>query len=56
MFRLKSVALFAVWLAALASAACSSAPEQPILYQFFTASRLSTREPNRWRSRRRPPA
>ena len=42
MFRLKSpaVALFAVWLAALASAACSSAPEQPILYQFFTASRL----------------
>lgn len=42
MFRLKSsaVALFAVLLAVMAIAACSSAPEQPILYQFFTASRL----------------
>jgi hypothetical protein len=43
MIRLKSsaVALFTVLLAALAIAACSSGPEQPILYQFFTASRLS---------------
>jgi hypothetical protein len=42
MFRSKSsaVTLFAVVMAALAIAACSSAPEQPILYQFFTASRL----------------
>ncbi len=35
-----AVAIFVVLLATLAIAACSSAPEQPILYQFFTASRL----------------
>jgi hypothetical protein len=42
MIGLKSgaVALFAILLAVIAIAACSSAPEQPILYQFFTASRL----------------
>jgi hypothetical protein len=42
MFRLSSnaVALFAVLASAGTIAACSSAPEQPILYQFFTASRL----------------
>jgi hypothetical protein len=42
MVRLRStaVALFAVLASTLAIAACSSAPEQPILYQFFTASRL----------------
>ncbi len=35
-----AVTIFVVLLATLAMAACSSAPEQPILYQFFTASRL----------------
>jgi len=35
-----AVALLAASLTILASAACSSAPEQPILNQFFTASRL----------------
>jgi hypothetical protein len=37
MFRLKSIA---VALAVLTVAGCSSPPEQPILYQFFTSSRL----------------
>ena len=42
MSRLRStaVALFAILLPTLAVGACSSPPEQPILYQFFTASRL----------------
>ncbi len=41
--RLSSTSLFAISLSALAlaaAAACSGHPEQPILNQFFTASRL----------------
>ena len=40
--RLSSTSLFAISLSALALAvaACSGHPEQPILNQFFTASRL----------------